>query len=581
MPVTDDSLRGALRRRRTTRSFTSRPLGRSELGFVLDTIRRTKDSNPYPSGGAMFPVRTVVLARTRDAWTVDHELSTGAPARSTISAPEVNMALRSGSMTAGSYLLVLCANHSEHEEKYGAALARRLGLIEVGHIAQNIQLASALRGIGVMEYAGFDIERLCQVVTPFTDPALVLALGWPSKSPARDDDDRARAFRWARCLAGALPALEAFDRVVEPDDGYFGSIARTRSRCEERPIIAGGKASLQLEARLLALAELNERVASECVAVDTVLRRTRDQPPPEWRQLAEAFDLRIDPDGWLLGHDASPREEFPCRLARRGKSKETIPVPIELVYYPLRRGDLNDAPPIRRSNSSGVASGRSRSDSVRRAYLELIERDGLLSWWHFGSGPPILSPPPDSFLEHRAKNWTKRGYRLLLLDLTVDCGTVVAAAIMGDDWPRASCGSAAGPSRSTLWATAERAVREAEATHSMMLRHEPLETWATASGPVDHGRAHAGSLELARWIEATRHSITDDLAWESATDRFSRTRPIVVELTSPINELCVTRVLDPTLLQLDFGPLAVPKTGDVLRRLGRIGPINPIPHFLT
>jgi ribosomal protein S12 methylthiotransferase accessory factor len=226
------------------------------------------------------------------------------------------------------------------------------------------------------------------------------------------------------CSAGALGIPAAID------------LPQLRRRLLSRTI---GKGTNSASAQDGALGEAVERASLSWHGDEPVWRATQRQvgaeaiPPNDvllFSRLQFAKRDRWNRDGVHTRH-------VPERLERDVEIGWT---PVWSITHRRRRflptallfhGYVENAGDFARADSSGVAAGTSRADALRRALLELIERDAVAIWWYnrrrvAGLGPAGLGLP---LAARTLRELRVRGRRLHLLDLTTDIGVPVVAAV--------------------------------------------------------------------------------------------------------------------------------------------------------
>jgi SagB-type dehydrogenase family enzyme len=195
----DDGLERCWRARNSQREFRDEELPLTDLAAALRSCRILEDERPlqrrtYPSAGARFPIEIYVAAFQVEGLQQGlyhykirtNQLETLWPAeldsrRETILSPFIDRAPAA---------LILTSVLSRPEVKYGHK-AYNFSLLEAGHMAQNIQLASAARGLGscgVGGYVDHDIAALLDL-TEEEIPLYVIAIGRPAPdapSPSSD-----------------------------------------------------------------------------------------------------------------------------------------------------------------------------------------------------------------------------------------------------------------------------------------------------------------------------------------------------------------------------------------------------------
>lgn len=172
---------------------TSTPLGehdgsiaKDEIGTLLHHAIRERENGrrPYPSGGALYPIETYLIARGI-AGIPDgaHHYHPRAHAFEYLwSVPESSHILRPGSgslVESSPAIIVLTALWNRNYGKY-SDFAYYLGLIESGHAAQNILLSAAALKIPARPIAGFDdagITKLLDLDQHTEQPVYVISIG--------------------------------------------------------------------------------------------------------------------------------------------------------------------------------------------------------------------------------------------------------------------------------------------------------------------------------------------------------------------------------------------------------------------
>jgi putative peptide maturation dehydrogenase len=214
LSTSDDAVRSALRRRKTTRSFdrdaaiTAEELGTLlyevfgahgllEIGKHVTALKKTS-----PSGGSLHPIEAYVLVRNVDGLepglyhyrTEDHALE---PLESLTSEAAEQLAadFTCGQtyFAAAGVLIVLAARFNRSFWKYRKHLrAYGVLLLDAGHLSQTLYLVAGQLGLGAFVTAainGANIEERLGF-TPFEEGALaVCGCGRPASEPSPLDPD--------------------------------------------------------------------------------------------------------------------------------------------------------------------------------------------------------------------------------------------------------------------------------------------------------------------------------------------------------------------------------------------------------
>jgi SagB-type dehydrogenase family enzyme len=175
----------ALRERRSVRSFSDATLSLGELAQLLGLgcgVSGTSDSVPrrtQPSGGGLYPVETYALAFGVDGLepgvyhyaAVDHALEKVLPlpgiARLEGCLPSTLVEARPP------VVFILTVVLARTQKKY-LERGYRFGLLEAGHIAQNLSLVAVALGLGSVCMGGFYDDELNELlqVDPQEEPAV-------------------------------------------------------------------------------------------------------------------------------------------------------------------------------------------------------------------------------------------------------------------------------------------------------------------------------------------------------------------------------------------------------------------------
>ena len=155
------SLTDALQKRQSCRKFIRESISLEEISALLGhslRVREKTSQRPYPSGGGRYSVETHILVQNCSGLSTgfyyyhpkEHSLYLTLPLSEipSISAPWTRDA---------SCIILFSALWERSSRKY-QELALPLILIEAGHMAQNILLATEAMGFGACPLAAFDDE---------------------------------------------------------------------------------------------------------------------------------------------------------------------------------------------------------------------------------------------------------------------------------------------------------------------------------------------------------------------------------------------------------------------------------------
>ncbi|MDO8676402.1 MAG: SagB/ThcOx family dehydrogenase [Candidatus Azambacteria bacterium] len=196
-------------KRKTEREFSDLPLSKEVLGTLLfwsmglihksphlpagrwgdkSEDRENILRRPYPSGGARYPVESYVIVfrgenLARGAYHYNFkEHALEEIQRSDIG--KIQEALPYDFAKNASALILLSFIGERTVKKYGN-LGYKLGLLEAGHIGQNIYLVGAALGLGVLALGGIDYEVIQKELDLGEEETVFyqLSLGWLKEQP--------------------------------------------------------------------------------------------------------------------------------------------------------------------------------------------------------------------------------------------------------------------------------------------------------------------------------------------------------------------------------------------------------------
>lgn len=159
-----------LQRRKTERNFSKSPLSKEILGNMLFWSAGLKNKGAddtgesrrfYPSGGARYPIEIYI------ANFIGGELNSGVyhyniqehslEKLSFASAERIKHALLFDFAKEAALLILLSFAGERTTKKYGN-LGYKLGMLEAGHIGQNVYLVGTALGLGVLALGGINYE---------------------------------------------------------------------------------------------------------------------------------------------------------------------------------------------------------------------------------------------------------------------------------------------------------------------------------------------------------------------------------------------------------------------------------------
>lgn len=277
-----------------------------------------------------------------------------------------------------------------------------------------------------------------------------------------------------------------------------------------------------------------------------------------------------------------PNELEWCVQGQRCGTDENVWVPAGLVYCPFRTRMPWLHPGLQSSN--GAAAHVDVDEAMRRAWLELVERDAFMRHW-VGHHPPArlgsqaeggLRGPSRSILAYLRRQGGDCAVFALRSSLDVP---VMAAA-----YRSATCAFAIGAAaRPEYRDAADKALRELLVLRSRVSPAAPL-TPEDVRSPEHHGSLYGGSrapADVRWWFEGPTTSECYDL--ESGMVDSLMHSAIGVRLARPgLYPFHVVRLVDPRLIPITFGFDAEPRARADLAELALesgVDPMDPlIPH---
>ncbi|RPI49556.1 MAG: SagB/ThcOx family dehydrogenase [Deltaproteobacteria bacterium] len=188
------SLETAIKRRRTVRSFNSRPLSLEQCSQLFWAAQGITDNSGFkraaPSGGALYPMDIYAVVGENCV----NGLKSGAyhydpkgHAVSLISEGDLRNKVAAAAlsqiwMATAPLNILITAEYYRITSKYGKR-GIRYAIIEAGHIGQNILLQSEAMGLGAGVVGAFNDEKVRQAfnILPNHEPLLILPVGYKTE----------------------------------------------------------------------------------------------------------------------------------------------------------------------------------------------------------------------------------------------------------------------------------------------------------------------------------------------------------------------------------------------------------------
>ncbi|MDP3793504.1 MAG: YcaO-like family protein, partial [Candidatus Uhrbacteria bacterium] len=515
--------------RQSIRTFQAKKIPGEQLSGLLRAVYGTGSQGHWsvPSGGGLYPLDIYLLVpssgqaigRGLYRWDPEkhelHMISNKNPSMWLVKVFNVKALLEHVAC-----IVCIAANLKRSTAKY-ANRGYRYTLLEAGHAAQNAYLYCAEQNLGVVEYGGFQDEPLAhELGLNYPAEAVITTLITGVKtgslpralSPSIDQVTTETAFQLRQTLIGqGKPIAQVF--FLEPSvDGY--AMPRWAATALYRPPYdqakapdrkrsrASGVGFTSSEAEIKALAEGFERYAAECPRVDRV-QSAKDLKAPflDPRRVVPYTERQFRLLDRLEPFDPSRKIEWV--IGTQKNMGQSIWVPAELVFYGpaiLRRQGRKPCYP---ASSNGVAAHFDARIAVESALYELAERDAIsVTWYAKRQVHAVAYRSLPSDLQARISPWKNFGYRVSILNVTVD-GPPVALALI---WSREKTPAliAGAGSRVTFHEAVTKAFDEAELLAMSWHRLRPKRNMRPSDvrSVTDHGRFYIDPKNLvhAQWL---------------------------------------------------------------------------------
>ena len=545
-------------KRKSTRAFSEEKLTLAQIGSICGnsySLRR----HVCPSGGGLYPLHLYVVITKEQIdlpvgyYEFDVNEDTLIRFSESVDIEQLKYCFNSSLIPFNSGVQIIIAGELKRQPKKYSNRGYRLTLIEVGHVAQNINLYCSEKGIGVCELGGMLDDPLKKELELDDDiyPILGLAVGYENSSREKITDSEKLKFVEDE-LINKTNLIQSSSTVHSKEFGsFFGATVSYGVNNQ----LAGATSPSYCDALFKASIEAYERSMTKnipavvrCSALE--LGKSFLDPriisPLDREQLSRCKlspftrDLVID---WVNGKSAS--------------TGETIMVPRDLVVYG-KEANISSTR-VCWSSSSGVAAWTNADMARKKALLELIERDAIMRCWFYKKSPKKLLY--DLYPVHVKKKQSKlqqKGFDLKLLALESDYGLVILATITSDKFPFFVCGASAGWKLANLDSVCLKAEQEAEyrliselrrSDKNSLLKREEVLT------PLDHGKYYCNK----------QHA--DELAWLTKNEEYaelsdplfnydallSKLDVVWVDIPGPVETIKIARAFSSKLIPISFG----------------------------
>ncbi len=559
------NLQAILKGRKSTREFSGAKLQMSELSGLLNSMYGSTISRPVPSAGGLYPYTLYVqiLAGTqglRPGLYRYCSVSNKIVFQKSIESYQLYSIFDSVSLCdQASVLILLVANLDYMTHKY-ANRGYRYALIEAGHVCQNGYLYAAQNNLGAVEIGGYQDEKLAAILSldyPCEAVMSCLFVGRKSRKKTKESEigivecnELSRRMIQEHKVVQSVETIELKNRSYQP--WFVAAQCSYRSRSGSKKDYSFATGRTNPEAQFKALAEAYERKASACLRYDVSISPSHLHS--RWLDPRKYYPRGFQ-QVWS-GMVPSPLDESKPMQWLWGsylKGGKKILVPVDMVYYPLKRTSLG-RDLVYRADSSGVAAHSNIAGATRNALHEVIERDALMLHWYCKIKPRKLPHEiaPDA-VRASIRYWQGQNVSVDLLDITIDSLPVVLVAIHSSKMkPYFVTGAATGLNYESA---IQKAFSEAEfmwfSWRAAKISHLQMQD---IDHPIDHGmfymrpeyRKLVGNLLLGK------EEVPKSREYPNPVSLFDPIRVVLDTGDNPYG-LCVVRVLSESLLPINFG----------------------------
>lgn len=459
-------------------------------------------------------------------------------------------------------------------EKYGNRSLLYVAL-EAGHAAQNIHLSAIENNIGTVEIGGFLELQMRHAIELSDDfwPLTTIIFGYPLETESICDDvSNNLEMRWFSSSIGGyqLPFSMVFTRLKFQKSDKDWTCGRAKN-----PFIALSKAS----------SEAYEWNACGNIPNDLLAASFKEINNP------------IDPRKIIEYHHCQyKRKKFPLKKFDENQTyfwkngqdivaEEKSYILSDCIYFPYDP----ETPRYTYANSSGTAAHPIRSEAIKKATLELIERDAfMIVWLNCLKMPQIYYESLPVEFQKRISLLQKEGFKVIVKNFTMDLSPVIFVFAQNDSLPITTC---SGCSEFDAVEALDHALMEVEAAIYCRLGNQPAKFILPqkACYPEDHGNVYeqrryyhrADFLFKGKGMKFADIGKNTIKTWDMLLRRFEmKDQPlIVVDLDCREKSLNVVKAFLPGVIPMSFGyglePCGMERIYNLPVNLGyRINPIS-------
>lgn len=540
-------------KRRSCRSFSDKPLSKDCIGNICYNAYYI-ENHVVPSGGGLYPLKIYVLIEKdqisikKGYYEYDRELNTLIRFENDIDIERLKYCFNDEDLPFGSSVQIVIAADLNRETFKYSNRGYRLTLIEVGHVAQNINLFCTEIGVGVCELGGVLDKPLAQELNLTTEeitPILCLAIGYPN--------DKGVEFSVLNYKDDLIDQYVGKNKIVSEIGSYYfdtkcSFFAAYAKHSWEENSFSGATSTSCDGAIAKAIVEAYERYCSSIINVD--FKGCANEIKGLWldpRMIKPLSNEQCKKTGLKQFNKLLPLNW--C-YGEKIINNEKILVPIDLVYYGFKEKNV-----ISYGDSSGVAAYTNYDEAEKRAILELVERDAIMRNWYSQKPLKLIDYKIlPTHLKRRVDYWAKNHYKMYFFDLNSPYAPSFLVIIVGETYPCFSCGSAA--TIDNCIDALNKATKEAEFSLLIYARKSPKElTKEEVFTPEDHGLFYTSpkNIKKLKWMwnnNKISNSYPPIVKYE---DLINLLDPIVFDLSKNFKNLRVIRAISPKCIPIGFG----------------------------
>ena len=561
--IISSPLNNLISRRRSCRAFSDKKITLNIIGNICFNAYSLQN-HCVPSGGALYPLKIYVIAEKDQIdfpsgyYEYDSELNKLVLYSSNVDIDQLKHCFNDENMAFDSPIqIIIAADLNRQTYKYSNR-GYRLTLIEAGQVAQNISLYCEEQQLGTCELGGLIDDAIKEELDFPREiyPLLGLALGYPASKKEKPFNEMAfveeniKRFELNNNSYGLVNYIR--------NNSFFGAIAKYGTEPYQT---AGATSASSNHAIFKAVIEAYERKVSCKSIVDietSALELT--EAGLDWIDPRE-----INPLSQVQAKKCGVKYFIPSLKIQwtKGysfnKNKE-IYIPTDIVYYGHKYGNN----PIYIGNSSGIAAYTNQDTAIKKAVLELIERDAIMRCWFSQNSPVLLSQDLLSIhLKKRIRSLSKEKRTVFMLEIPSNYAEVILAVIVSDIEPCFVCGASAvlDDTELSFFKAANKALQEAEFCLYSSLRFPSIsnaDAIESITSPTDHGNYYhkRENVDKIQWL--WQGSLSNQRIFKSTYSYLDLLNIldisyVLINRFDNFSPVFIVKAISPKLIPINFG----------------------------